>query len=114
MRLILTAALLASAALPAVQAHEATAPAPASTPVPKEDLLKPPADAVRYVVVVLSQGKSVHARGGPQEALTATRVQVDPDLPPGAYQWRVFAYNAASQMIGCAVAPRTFIVRPMR
>ncbi|MBJ7441339.1 MAG: amidohydrolase family protein [Sphingopyxis sp.] len=51
MRLILTAALLASAALPAVQAHETAAPAAQSKPVPKEELLKPPADAVQYVVV---------------------------------------------------------------
>lgn len=50
MRLILTAALLASAALPAVQAHE-TAPTSAAAPVPKEQLLVPPADAVHYVVV---------------------------------------------------------------
>ena len=51
MRLILAAALLASAALPAAHAHESAAPAAQSKPVPKEDLLKPPADAVRYVVV---------------------------------------------------------------
>lgn len=51
MRLILTAALLASAALPAAYAHETAAPVAQSKPVPKEDLLKPPADAVRYVVV---------------------------------------------------------------
>ena len=51
MRLILTAALLASSALPAAYAHETAAPVAQSKPVPKEDLLKPPADAVRYVVV---------------------------------------------------------------
>ncbi|MBW8296478.1 amidohydrolase family protein [Sphingopyxis sp.] len=51
MRLILTAALLASAAAPAAYAHETAAPVAQSKPVPKEDLLKPPADAVRYVVV---------------------------------------------------------------
>jgi len=49
MRLVLIAALLASAA-PAY-AHETAAPVAQSKPVPKEDLLKPPADAVRYVVV---------------------------------------------------------------
>lgn len=49
MRLVLIAALLASAA--PVPAHETAAPAAQSKPVPKEDLLKPPADAVRYVVV---------------------------------------------------------------
>jgi imidazolonepropionase-like amidohydrolase len=51
MRLILAAALLASIALPAAYAHETAAPAAQSKPAPKEDLLKPPADAVRYLVV---------------------------------------------------------------
>ena len=52
MRLFLIAALLASAAPVAAYAHDA-APATAaqSKPVPKEELLKPPADAVHYVVV---------------------------------------------------------------
>ena len=49
MRLVLLAALLASAAT--VYAHEEAAPAAQSKPVPKEELLKPPADAVHYVVV---------------------------------------------------------------
>jgi hypothetical protein len=69
-------------------------------------------DAVRYYVVVLLQGKSVFTRGGPQGDLTATSFQLDVDLPPGAYQWRLFAYNAAGQMIGCAIAPRAVNVRP--
>jgi len=47
MRSILIATLIATAA-PALHAHEAHAPA---APVPKEELLKPPADAVHYVVV---------------------------------------------------------------
>ena len=51
MRRILLAALLAAAAPIAVHAHQAPAAAPASKPVPKEELLKPPADAVHYVVV---------------------------------------------------------------
>ena len=51
MRLVLIAALLASAAPVAAFAHEAPAPAAQSKPVPKEDLLKPPADAAHYVVV---------------------------------------------------------------
>ncbi|MBL0915843.1 MAG: hypothetical protein IBJ13_10105, partial [Sphingopyxis sp.] len=49
MRLVLLAALLASAA--PVYAHEAPAPAAETKPVPKEELLKPPADAAHYVVV---------------------------------------------------------------
>jgi len=51
MRLILIAALLASAAPAATQAHEAPAPTTQSAPVPKEALLTPPADAIHYVVV---------------------------------------------------------------
>ncbi|PSJ43559.1 amidohydrolase family protein [Allosphingosinicella deserti] len=51
MRSILVAALIAAVSPLAVQAHETQAPAAASVPVPKEQLLKPPADAVHYVVV---------------------------------------------------------------
>lgn len=51
MRLVLIAALLASAASGPIYAHETAAPVAQSKPVPKEELLKPPADAVRYVVV---------------------------------------------------------------
>lgn len=51
MRLILIAALLASTAPVAAHAHGETAPAAQSKPVPKEELLKPPADAAHYVVV---------------------------------------------------------------
>jgi imidazolonepropionase-like amidohydrolase len=51
MRSILIATLVAAAAPAALHAHEAQAPAAAGKPVPKEELLKPPADAVHYVVV---------------------------------------------------------------
>ncbi|WP_243455729.1 amidohydrolase family protein [Sphingosinicella sp. BN140058] len=51
MRSILVAALFAAVAPAAVQAHETAAPTNASSPVAKEKLLKPPADAVHYVVV---------------------------------------------------------------
>ncbi|WP_447930759.1 amidohydrolase family protein [Sphingopyxis fribergensis] len=51
MRFVLIAALLASAASGSVYAHETAALAAQSKPVPKEELLKPPTDAVRYVVV---------------------------------------------------------------
>ncbi|MGL3821483.1 amidohydrolase family protein [Sphingopyxis sp. R3-92] len=51
MRLVLIAALLASAASVPVRAHEEPAAVAQSMPVPKEELLKPPADAVHYVVV---------------------------------------------------------------
>jgi imidazolonepropionase-like amidohydrolase len=51
MRSILIAAVLAATAPMALQAHEAQAPSAASKPVAKEALLKPPADAVHYVVM---------------------------------------------------------------
>ena len=51
MRRILIAALLAAAAPMAVFAHNSQTSATASTPVPKEQLLQPPADAAHYVVV---------------------------------------------------------------
>ncbi len=51
MRSILVMALLATAAPIVVHAHDAAPTALASGPVPKEQLLKPPADAVHYVVV---------------------------------------------------------------
>ena len=52
MRRLLVAALLSAAPLALVPAAaHVTAAAAAGTPVPKEQLLKPPADAVHYVVV---------------------------------------------------------------
>jgi len=48
---ILAAALLAAVPLSLVGAHETTVQKPASTPVPKEQLLVPPASADHYVVV---------------------------------------------------------------
>ena len=51
MRLILIVALLAAAAPSAVHAHDVQAPAAASKPISKDQLLKPPADAVHYVVL---------------------------------------------------------------
>ena len=51
MRLILITALLAAAAPSAVHAHDVQAPAAATKPVPKDQLLKPPPNAVHYVVL---------------------------------------------------------------
>lgn len=51
MRRILIATVLAAAAPLAAYAHDTQNSAPVSTPVPKEQLLQPPADAVHYVVV---------------------------------------------------------------
>ena len=69
-------------------------------------------EAVRYFVAVLLQGKPVFSRGGPTGDLTTTSIQVDVDLPPAAYQWRVYAYSARGQNIGCSFLPRGFVVRP--
>ena len=69
-------------------------------------------DAARYLVIVVSQVKAVFSRGGQAGGLTDTSVQVDVDLPPGVYQWRVYAYTAGGQNIGCSFEPRAFIVRP--
>ncbi len=51
MRLALIAALLASSVSTPIFAHDEPAPVAASKPVPKEQLLKPPADAIHFVVV---------------------------------------------------------------
>jgi imidazolonepropionase-like amidohydrolase len=51
MRSIVLSALLAAAAPVVVHAHEAPATAAQSTAVPREELLRPPADASHYVVV---------------------------------------------------------------
>jgi hypothetical protein len=50
MRMILVAALLATTAPAFAHRHPDPAPPTQSKPVPKEDLLKPPADAAEYVV----------------------------------------------------------------
>src|SRR5688500_13776518 len=50
-RRILIATLLAAAAPMVVLAQDSQAPAAPSSPVPKEQLLQPPANAVHYVVV---------------------------------------------------------------
>jgi ankyrin repeat protein len=70
-------------------------------------------DAARYVVTVLSSKmEPVFTRGSAQGApLTETSVQVDIALAPAEYQWRVDAFNAAGQMIGCSYLPRRFTVR---
>lgn len=67
--------------------------------------------AARYVVNVVSQSKPVFRQGGPTGDLTATSVQVDVDLPAGAYRWQAYAYAPGGQVIACSSA-RTFTVRP--
>lgn len=69
-------------------------------------------DAVRYVATVISPtGQVVYTRGAQDQPLTETSVQVDVALAPGGYQWRVSAFNAAGQMIGCSYGPWGFTVR---
>jgi hypothetical protein len=69
-------------------------------------------DAVRYVVVVMSaNNQPVFSRGDQGQLLKETSVQVDVALASGTYQWRVRAFNAADQEIGCSYGPRRFTVR---
>ncbi len=70
-------------------------------------------DAVSYSVIVFSPNSQiVFSRADRGERVTGTSVQVDVDIPPGPYQWRVNAFTAAGQMIGCSFGPRAFTVRP--
>ena len=70
-------------------------------------------DAVSYSVIVFSQNSQiVFSRADRGERVTGTSAQVDVDIPPGPYQWRVNAFTAAGQMIGCSFGPRAFTVRP--
>jgi ankyrin repeat protein len=71
-------------------------------------------DALSYSAVVFSQKNNqvVFNRSNRGERVTVTSLQVDVDLPPGVYQWRVNAFTVAGQMIGCSFGPRGFTVRP--
>ena len=66
--------------------------------------------ARRYVVDVFDRTSSV-AREWTVGA-DVTSIQIDADLPPGSYEWRVQAVNATGRPIGCSVAPRGFLVAP--
>jgi ankyrin repeat protein len=66
-------------------------------------------DAVRYVVSVSPPtNQTVFTRAVQGSGMSA---QVDVDLTPGAYQWRISAFNVAGQLIGCSFGPRGFTVR---
>jgi Ankyrin repeats (3 copies)/Ankyrin repeat len=67
-------------------------------------------DARRFVVDVFDRTSSI-AREWIVDA-SVTSVQIDADLPPGSYEWRVNAVNATARAIGCSVAPRGFLVEP--
>ena len=61
---------------------------------------------------VLAEQPVVFSRTDRGERVTGTSVQVDVDIPPGPYRWRVNAFTAAGQMLGCSFGPRAFTVRP--
>ena len=67
-------------------------------------------DARRYVVDVFDRTSSIAMEWIVDAAVTS--VQIDADLPPGSYEWRVNAVNATGRTIGCSVAPRGFLVEP--
>jgi hypothetical protein len=67
-------------------------------------------DAARYDVVVLTEHSQIAFERA--TAADVTSVQLDVDLPPGLYQWRVNVFNAAGPSIGCSFAPYGFIVHP--
>jgi TonB family protein len=69
-------------------------------------------DAADYAVRVLRAGQTyfIFSRGDHDPHIKDTRVQVDLDLVPGEYTWRVDAFNAAGHIIGCSYYPRTFTV----
>jgi hypothetical protein len=66
--------------------------------------------ARRYVVDVFDRTSSIAMEWTVDAAVTS--VQIDADLPPGSYEWRVNAVNATGRAIGCSVAPRGFLVEP--
>jgi serine/threonine protein kinase len=69
-------------------------------------------DAVDYAVRVIRVGESnfVFQRGDYDARIKGTSVQVDIDLSPGEYNWRVDAFNAAGHIIGCSYFPNNFKV----
>ena len=71
-------------------------------------------DAVDYAVRVIRVGESnfVFQRGDRDARIPDTSVQLDVDLSPGEYRWRVDAFNAAGHIIGCSYYPRSFTFSP--
>jgi TonB family protein len=61
-------------------------------------------DAIDYSVRVIRVGQPNYtfSRGDSDPHTRATDVQVDVDLPPGEYRWRVDAFNTAGHIIGCS------------
>ena len=68
--------------------------------------------AVDYAARVIRDGDNsfIFSRGDHDARFEETTVQVDVDLSPGQYRWRVDAFNAEGHMIGCSYYPRSFTV----
>ena len=69
-------------------------------------------DAVDYAVRVIRVGESnfVFHRGDDDARIKGTSVQVDLDLSPGEYRWRVDGFNVEGHIIACSYYPRSFRV----
>ena len=65
---------------------------------------KPYPDAVDYAVRLIRVGDSrfIFSRGDNDSRITKTQVQLDIDLTPGKYRWRVDAFNVEGHIIGCS------------
>ena len=68
--------------------------------------------AVDYAARVIRDGDNnfIFSRGDIDDRFEETSVQVDVDLSPGEYRWRVDAFNVEGHIIGCSYYPRTFTV----
>jgi hypothetical protein len=93
---------------------EALAPEPGESLAISRPLLRWTAypGAIDYAVRVIPVGQnmSAYSRGDRDARLATTTAQVDVDLPPGQYNWRVDAFNRQGHIIGCSQYPRTFVV----
>jgi hypothetical protein len=69
-------------------------------------------DAVDYAVRVIRTGQTAFAfsRGDRDAHITTTSTQVDVDLMPGEYTWRVDAFNRQGHIIACSYYPRPFVI----
>ena len=66
-------------------------------------------DAKSYAVSVFDKTSSIARQWIIGAGVTS--VQIDADLPPGYYEWRVDVAGAGGDAIGCSVAPRGFVVQ---
>jgi len=72
-------------------------------------------NAVDYAVRVIRKGAGTFdfSRGDRDPRIRGMNVAVDRDLPPGEYDWRVDAFNAAGHLVGCSYYPRSFKITPV-